>query len=272
MCDICDPKNKYSDCICCSKWKSFNETLETIDTSLSDEILLNKLRISTITLCSNFNCDINLGEFSKLYKNSIKYTPRTKNKTQNNSFYNSLLMNISVKYQPRQKVSIKFFPNGKVQIAGLQTIEACAYCIRKAFRRLLKTSLFIKGDSTPKITDTRIVMINSDFKIGSSIYQDKLCGILLEHGVSNGGNFVQIGFNPSKYPAINTKVVSDSNKDDYSEHYEKYGIRKKYKKFISMLIFRSGSIIITGGNDISDYSSVYSKIIDILSKNKSLLY
>ncbi len=268
MCDICDPKNKYLDCICCSKWKSFKEHFEMISNVESD-LMKEKLRISTITLCCNFNSDINIEVFSEAYKNSIKYTPRTKNKTKNNSFYNSLLMNISVKYQPRQKVSIKFFPNGKIQVAGLQTIEACAYCIRKAFRRLNEKDCF---ETEPKITDTRIVMINSDFKINMNISQDKFCNVLLEDGVNKGGNIVQVGFNPSKYPAINTKVVADSNKEDYLEHYEKNGIRKKYNKFISMLIFRSGSVIVTGGNDISEYFNVYSKLINIFGENKNILY
>jgi TATA-box binding protein (TBP) (component of TFIID and TFIIIB) len=273
MCIICDPKNKYNDCICCPKWKSFDKTLCKIKNDDSHEMVKEILRISTITLCSNFNCDIKLSDFSSYYKNSIKYTPRTKNKTHNNSFYNSLLMNISVKYQPRQKVSIKFFPNGKIQIAGLQTIKACAYCIRKAFRRLVNKDCFIKNsESQPKITDTRIVMINSDFKIKNNIYQDKLCAVLLSNGINSDGNFVQVGFNPSKYPAINTKIVSDSNKDEYISHHGQYGIKKKYKKFISMLIFRSGSIIITGGDDLNDYLNVYSKIIILLSQNKNLLY
>jgi TATA-box binding protein (TBP) (component of TFIID and TFIIIB) len=269
MCDICDPKNKYSDCICCSKWKTFKTALSKIENDFSDDIIQNNLKISTITLCSNFNCSIDIQKFSGYYKNSIRYTPRTKNKTSNNSFYNSLLMSMSVKYQKKQRVSIKFFPNGKVQIAGLQNIDSCAYCIRKAFRRLLNKECFI---GKPNITDTRIVMINSDFKIKNSIYQDKLCSILLQHGINDSGNFIQIGFNPSKYPAINTKVISDSNKDDYKEHHAQYGIKKKYKNFISMLIFRSGAVIITGGNDIEDYLNVYSKIIYLLSQNKNLLY
>jgi len=273
MCEICDPKDKYPSCICCPKWKSFKQSLYTIDNTFTNELLLKKLRISTITLCCDFNSDINLGIFSECYKKSIKYTPRIKNKTQNNSFYNSLLMNISVKYQPRQNVSIKFFPNGKIQVAGLQTVEACAYCIRKAFKRLTKRDCFISNErGPPNVTNTRIVMINSDFKIQNNIYQDKLCDILLDNSINKDGNFVQVGFNPSKYPAINTKIVADSNKDDYREHHSEYGIKKKYKKFISMLIFRSGSIIITGGNNLQDYLNVYSKIIDILSQNKDLLY
>jgi TATA-box binding protein (TBP) (component of TFIID and TFIIIB) len=268
MCKVCDPKNKYTDCICGKNWGTFNETFKSIHT-VDSSILNVKLRISTITLCCNFNSDVDLGKFYDEYKDSIKYTPNTKSTAKKSSFYNSLLMNMGVKYQPRQKVSIKYFPNGKIQIAGLQTIEACAYSVRKAFNRLEKCGCFI---TEPKVTDARVVMINSDFKVNQNIYQDRLCKVLSENHIIRGGNIVQIVFQPSKYPAINTKIIPVGRVDSYVQHVQDNGVRRKFEGIISLLIFRSGSIIITGGKDIEEYNEIYSKIILLLSSNKNVLY
>jgi len=271
MCIICDPKNKYTSCICGESWKEFNSIFERIS-SINSELLSTKLKISTITLCCSFNSEVDLDNFYTFYNLSIKYTPKTKNtakKEKTSSFYNSLLMNIGVKYQRKISVSVKFFPNGKIQVAGLQTIEACAYCVRKIYKRLLNTGSF---KDTPKITDNRIVMVNSDFKINKNIFQDKLCEILSNYHISNNGNILQIIFQPSKYPAINTKLLPNSRTLDYKKHYETYGLRKKFEGIISLLIFRSGSIIITGGKELINYLEIYSLILSILEDNKNILY
>lgn len=268
MCDICDPKKKYSNCICDSSWKSFNDTIQKIS-EYNVDILNVKLRISTITLCCNFNSDIDLSKFYKKYKDCIKYTPRTKNTAKISSFYNSLLMNMGVKYQSKQTVSIKYFPNGKIQVAGLQTIRACAYCIRKAFNRLSKSGCFLQE---PSVNNPRICMINSDFKINKNIHQDELCKILARFHVNKNGNITQLIFQPSKYPAINVKIIPDHRKEEYKEHCEKKGIMKKFENTISLLIFRSGSVIITGGKCIQSYSEIYCKILELLSNNTNILY
>jgi TATA-box binding protein (TBP) (component of TFIID and TFIIIB) len=268
MCDICDPKKKYTDCICDSTWENFNDIIFKLN-NFNSEILNVKLKISTITLCCNFNSNIDLDKFYKKYKECVKYTPKTKNTAKVSSFYNSLLMNMSVKYQGKHSVSIKYFPNGKIQVAGLQSIKACAYCIRKAFNRLSKNGCFLSDAS---VTNPRIVMINSDFKINKNIHQGDFCEILSDSHISKNGNITQIIFQPSKYPAINVKIIPDDKKLEYLQHCEKNGIMKKFAGTISLLIFRSGSIIITGGRCISSYLEIYIKIINILSSNKNILY
>jgi len=176
---------------------------------------------------------------------------------------------MSVKYQDKHRVSIKFFPNGKIQVAGLQTIEACAYCVRKAYNRISKNNCFL---SEPKVTNNKIVMINSDFKINKNIFQDHFCKVLIDNHVNSGGNITQVIFQPSKYPAINTKIIPTSRVECYNEHIKQHGTRKKFEGVISLLIFRSGSIIITGGKNIDNYLEIYQQTLQMLFKNKNLLY
>ena len=46
-----------------------------------------------------------------------------------------------------------------------------------------------------------------------------------------------------------------------------HGAKKKFKSTISVLIFRSGSIIITGANLLSDYNEIYLYLLEIIKNN-----
>ena len=96
-CKICDPKCKYKNCICSEKWRNFDEILHDIK-KISPDILLESLRISTITLCFNLNSNINVEQLIKKYP--------YKN---NGKFYNSYIFNWHTKYQLKKTVSVKIF-------------------------------------------------------------------------------------------------------------------------------------------------------------------
>ena len=101
-------------------------------------------------------------------------------------------------------------------------------------------------------------MICSDFKIkpvkddpdGWCLKQEDLKNILVKQGYS--ATFSAL----SRYPGINLKFPSIIEKD----------------KQISLLIFRSGSIIITGAKNIKDISESYIFITNLISNNSSLFY
>lgn len=256
-CKLCDPKCKYFDCICAESWKSFDETLDKIK-NVSSEILLESIRISTITLCFNLNSNIDNQKLSQKYI--------SKN---NGKFYNSLIFNWNTKYQVKKIVSVKIFPNGKVQVAGLSNIKSCAYIIRKVYN---KCSNFFENQKEAKVTNVKIAMINSDFKISNTLNLTNICDLFSNYSVQTNGNFLSIVYQPIKYPAINTKFICNRFLQEYFEHVYKYSMKKKFSKTISILIFRSGSIIITGGNDIDDYLEVYNYILDIIKSNSQNLF
>jgi len=253
MCDICDPKAKYNNCICSKDWKTFNETLTNIK-NVSSNLLVEDLRISTITLCCNFNSKINCEQLV------LKYPPKT-----NGKFYNSYIFNWHTKYQQKTVVSIKIFPNGKSQITGLKNIKSCAYIIRKIYNKLNNFLL----DKNHHISDIKIAMINSDFKILGTLNLLKLCNVLSDFNIQNNGNFINVVYQPIKYPAINSKFIVNRHLPDYFKHIYQYGLKKKYSNNISILIFRSGSIIITGGNNIDDYLFTYQYLINLIEKNNN---
>ena len=91
-CEICDPKCKYDNCICNKNWKIFDETLQETIKNISSNILLESLRISTITLCFNLNSNVNVEQL-------IIKVSSAKN---NGKFYNSYIFNWHTKYQSKK--------------------------------------------------------------------------------------------------------------------------------------------------------------------------
>ena len=275
FCSLCDPKKKYFNCICGENWNTFEEHLSTLK-NLDSPLILQPMSISTMTLCCNFNSHVDLDTLADLYAESVKYSPhakKTKETNKKDCFYNSLLMRMTVKYQcdkntkkSKNDVSVKFFPNGKIQTAGCNSIRSCCYAIRKAYNRILNNGCFMEES---KISDAKIVMINTDFKIKQNINQEVLTEILSEKTIDKNFNFLQVVYQSSKYPGINAKFITDYNLLDYARFQLEHGFKKKYPNIISILIFRPGSIIITGGNKIYDYISAINNILEIINHNKT---
>lgn len=252
-CEICDPKGKYMDCICHPSWRSFSDHLKNIQT-INPDIIEKEMKISTITACCNFNSKLNLGNISEKYMDKISFSPGAKKskKHSENYFFNSLVMRITVKYQDvtrnnkaqRNQVCVKYFPNGNLQMTGCNTVMSIAYSIRKCYRRILKCKANL---SEMSISNCRIAMINTDFKINKKINQIDMVNSL---SVKTSESPAMIIFQTTKYPGINAKFPI--NKDDPKG------------KQISCLIFRPGSIILTGGPNIEQYLPIVKYITDIL--------
>lgn len=243
MCTICDPKQKYTRCICHENFKTFSTDYNKIGAvNKSDSFDIIKLwSISTMTICCSFNSIIDLQLYREFYK---KYEEKKK-------FYNCINSYITVKYQNKKRISAKIFKNGNIQFAGVLNVSSAAYAARKLFRRLQFISAFqVNGDA--HITSLRICMINSDFKISKNIKQKAVCSYLDN---STDALINRYSYNPSKYPGINLKIED-----------------KECNSKLTVAIFRPGSIILTGGNNIELYIATFTYLLQILENNNDLLY
>jgi len=241
FCEICDPKCKHGDCICNENFGNFyntyNEMRGICETSKFK--LIKNWSISTMTVCCSLNSRINLNEYAKVY------TPEIKGK----KFFNCINTYTGVKYQTKNKVSIKIFSNGNMQLAGVLNVMAATYAIRKVYRRLLNLGSF---EGPAFISNVRICMINSDFKIDKNIKQAMVC----KHLDTNKPRCIKTySFNPSKYPGINIKFTSPGSDN-----------------VITCAMFRPGSVIVTGGNDITTYKYVMNQIFKLLQSKEEFLY
>jgi len=128
FCKICDPKCKYSDCICNENFTNFYDTYNELHSIEKTEnfSLSKNWSISTMTVCCGFNSSIKLTEYIKTYCSEIS----------GKTFYNCINTYTGVKYQSKNRVSIKIFSNGNIQLAGVLNVMSATYAIRKLYRRL----------------------------------------------------------------------------------------------------------------------------------------
>ena len=240
-CSICDPRSQYTDCICNSNFKNFSEAYQRLHSGgiYSSFKIIKKWDISTMTVCCCFNSLIE----------TSKYISEYSNENGKKQFYNCANIYITVKYQDRPKVSAKIFSNGNIQLAGVLNPRASTYALRKIFKRLKTLNAFVS--ETAKISNVRICMINSDFKIDKFVKQTELCKILDNRDLDHLKTY---SFNPNKYPGVNIKMQEPD-----------------FNKVMSCIVFRPGSIIITGGNDINSYEKIYRCIIEAFVRNENIL-
>jgi TATA-box binding protein (TBP) (component of TFIID and TFIIIB) len=266
-CTLC--KNPTFICTCDSNWKDFGNLIGRGTTDPGSGVVYTDINISTMTVCFNFNQFVNLKILNENLPDTLKisYNPGSKKskvpkKKGTDSFYNSFDIKISIcdhSLDIFSNVSIFIFPNGKVKAAGAKTIGT----IYSLIDELINIINYVPG--TVEIPDTlaaeniKIQMICSDFKIkpikddpdGWCIKQEDLKNILVnEHSLS--ATFSSL----SRYPGINLKYPST---DDASKN-------------VSLLIFRSGSIIITGAKNAKDILNSYNFITQVICKNASKLF
>ena len=267
ICDIC--KNPSFMCKCNISWNYFDQILNTSCLGKIDETLnYTSLNISTMTLCFNFNQQIDLKLLKEKLPESltVNYKPGSKKskipkKKGTDSFYNSFDIKITLIDHIKKvhsNVSIFIFPNGKAKAAGVKTINT----IQLLIDELIELVNYVPGTTeNPEllaIENIKIQMICSDFKIkpikenpdGWCIKQEELKNILVKQGLS--ATFSAL----SRYPGINLKIDSVVEEG----------------KQISLLIFRSGSIIITGGKNAKDLANCYNFITNLIKINNKVLF
>jgi len=226
------------------------------------------LNISTMTVCFNFNQIVDLKLLKERLPNSltVNYSPGSKKskvpkKKGTDSFYNSFDIKITLidhSVNVYSNISIFIFPNGKAKAAGIKTIKTIQILCDELMEMINYVPECVKDLDLFGIENMKIQMICSDFKIkpvkddpdGWCIRQEELKNILVKQNLS--ATFSAL----SRYPGINLKIESVVETG----------------KYISLLIFRSGSIIITGGKNARDLSNCYNFITKVITDNSKLLF
>jgi TATA-box binding protein (TBP) (component of TFIID and TFIIIB) len=269
--------------------KEFNENVASI--KCEDEFASN-LRISVFVVCASLNSLIDLkvlldlyhedndGSFILKYNSKSKKSKKPKEKGEE-SFYNSLQIITKIK---GNNISGKIFPNGNLQIAGCKSIEMC-HNVPLLIKEFIYDYLpCIKTPSMYKLTNAKIGMINSQFKFGTDIDQNKLKDVINQNNWENSGNWRFATYQPSKYPGINAKYWSDSavstyktwlaNQLEKQKEAKENGVEFTMKNYprkvqgqVAVFIFRSGNTIITGAKTIEDVRNAYNSLVKLVRDN-----
>ena len=228
-------------------------------------VLPKNLVVSTISLTFKLGTNIlieNINKYLELCKDDIctidyngNYRSIVDEKKKNRkNFHNSITIKIAVRYP--KLVNFKIFTNGAVQIAGIKSIEEGNIAINHLVRRLNET-IGIYNKDTGKLEEVRFIeseininnlqinLINVNFEVGYSINRDDLYRLLLSQSQ-------ECYYERCKHAAVSVK----------------YKVADK-KKPISIFVFDTGSIVITGSSNEEHIMESYNYITNLLSTNKS---
>ena len=253
-----------------------------------------KLRISTMTaICSSdFTVDLELLynnitfdeiDTSKPYVQSCQYgsrptkgldvkvkQKRTKPKKKKDCFQNQATVIINL--ADGNKVNLKIFRNGKLQMTGLKSQEGGTVACQTLITRLQQLStkepnLVTFHSENPIPNNFNIVLINSDFSVGFKIKRDELYHILFNRDIF-------VSYEPDIYPGVNAKYYYNSF-NNYS------GICNCTKpcdgkgdgngdgccKKVTIATFQSGNIIITGARNNQQTEAAYQFINNLFREH-----
>jgi len=265
--------------------EKFNSIIETLK-------LPHDLKISTMTVTCNFDCQfniVNIGKFLPLTKDNIysikfgndpadmrcidpNFGKKIKKKKKKNKvkkmFYNQATIKIITKYKVKP-TNVKLFKNGAIQMTGCISIENALQVLRVLCNSLLENIYTTKtlgtqggvGDITLvdfvsnrekldvlQVRDFKINMINSNLNIGYKVDRAYLYQILLKRGV-------ECTYEPCVHACVNLR----------------YSLKKVKNKKLSIFIFESGAVIITGATNNDHLIEAHSFITKILCENYNVL-
>jgi len=187
----------------------------------------------------------------------IKFLPDVKNnfksitKNSSKNFFNQMtvIMNITEdKY-----LNIKLFQNGSLQITGCKKLEDANIILNKLIYKLKKNFIiknnenitdikFVEDANILNVARFKIDLINTNFGMKYSINREQLYNILVE-------NKIQCIIS-STHACVNIK---HKNADNIC---------------VSIFVFQTGNIIITGAKCSENVSETYYYIIGFLNRNK----
>jgi hypothetical protein len=187
---------------------------------------------------------------------------------QKSAFYNCFGMMLRIWIDNLfREFHVKFFNTGKIEIPGIQSDEYFRYILEEIIVLLQpyfeKEISFLRKDGSENAS-FETVLINSNFSCRFYINRNNLLNILKYK------YHIQCNFDDNDYPGIRCKIYYDSNSSVPIEK-QNVVISKKTKK-ISFMIFRTGSILISGKCEESVIHYVYDLLVGILKTEFKQIY
>jgi TATA-box binding protein (TBP) (component of TFIID and TFIIIB) len=172
-----------------------------------------------------------------------------------------------------KEVNVKLFANGGIQMTGV-TSESFARETIDWLLNVIKSFPDSPFEGTPSIDRFSVQLINTDYALNKFINQDALHKILI-----NEYNLFSM-LEKTIYQGVNTKFFYNTNHLDKGICQCKTfckgqgsGEGEGECKRITMSIFRTGRIIITGAREMKQIEAAYKYLNNIFDKyHKTVLY
>jgi TATA-box binding protein (TBP) (component of TFIID and TFIIIB) len=242
---------------------------------------MDDLRISTITAILQISIDIDL---KKIYDSVpiteyipfIEYGPdnppkgfskkmlrKKRKKTKRKMFYNQATVHV---VHDGKIMNVKLFNNGKLQITGLKGVNQAPILIQKLIEYFQDLSV-LSYDAF--LVNHKLVLINSDFDLGYEINREVLHNEMIEAGIYSS-------YEPCIYPGVNIKYFMNTNQfDGICDCLEMCTGKGRADgdgdcKKVTVAVFKSGKVIITGGQHTNQLETAYRFIRNFIDERKEL--
>ena len=230
-----------------------------LDTLLDLDELFKILEISDIIHYMDYGCNNYKGYSKKLEKKKRK-------KKNTKVFYNQITLHF---FHINKIVNVKLFNNGHIQMTGLKDISHLRDIIESIVSIISsynRNEIIFSTNKNPSIIDTSIALINSDFDIKFEINRE-----VLHREILNNGTYST--YEPCIYPGVNIKYFHNHSNtgacccEGPCDGKGKNGACKK----ITIAVFKSGKVIITGANSLNQLDIAYHFIHKFLTDKKELI-
>jgi len=174
-------------------------------------------------------------------------------------------------------VNIKIFKNGNVQMTGIRCLNhgyiAVDMLINTLKELYAKDIYAAENPDKLEMSDFKIRLINSDFRTQFELKRDALCKIIQSKGCF-------CSFEPCIYPGVKVQYYYNEllNKSDdgickctVNCSGKGCGCGNGHCKMITIAIFQSGCVIITGAQTYDQISTAYQFICDIFNDHMSVI-
>ena len=275
------------------KIKQFMDMNKNID---NIEIKPTKFKVSTHSAKAKLTLPINIEKLSNIiYKNLVTFGNDTVNLPYFGITYNNLDINLLKKKKYKKKkskffnccsiivksidnsnVNIKLFKNSSVTMTGCKTPDSGLVAIRLLVNEIKKYSEVSESDITElDVDDYQITMINANYSIGYKIDANKLFSI-----VKNDYN-LYVSYEPDRYQGVKISYIwniLNKSKDGKCHCHDKEctgkgknkdGLGLNRCKKVTIAVFKTGSVVITGAKMLDQTKDAYNFINSIIIKNSS---
>jgi TATA-box binding protein (TBP) (component of TFIID and TFIIIB) len=230
---------------------SYLLTLDEMRKALPDEIRPSWVKITTITMVSRFEKEIDIKKLRSVFERIGSYKMRRVGtntegfewKLKPTTFYNQVTLTYHDTYSTK---SVKVFPNGSIQVAGCCDLFDCKRIITQLvqiFKNFLGLEINLPENSF------RVVMINSNFSLNYNINLMKVADWFEEYN-----DIFKVSFEPDRYSAVKIKFKPAEE-----------------MKEITVSIFGTGKIIITGAETLKEIVYAYNIINENIGESAEIL-
>lgn len=187
--------------------------------------------------------------------------------------------------------NIKVFQNGNIHITGSRSIEDIEKPLKVLIEEIKRIYQEVDKDIIEfddiinidclEYSDIQIFMINTDFKIFTD--QEKKNNFTIKrrvlHDLLIQDDKVIARFDPATYPGVKIEYWWDKSSVERngSLHLDKRNVKSKSTikdgiKKVTIAVFESGSVLITGAVSIEQVDEAYEYICKVLNENKEKIY